>query len=358
MRTPGRGRVPLHCIVPPFVLERMCASPDARVRRFALANLASSAEVRAARIALGALGGPRGRALAPPRPRKHRLVYDLSGQPPYPFLLPGKLVRGEGDAPSGDPAVDEAYRHSGTVHDFYRKELGRNSLDDRGMALVSSVHVGRRFNNAFWNGAQMAYGDGDGVVFQRFTRALEVVGHELTHGVVAFTSDLAYQDEPGALNEHMADVFGVLVRQWGRGEAAREADWLVGAALLRRAPTRRALRSLRAPGTAFRDDPHLGSDPQPAHYRDRYRGSEDHGGVHINSGIPNHAFYRAATAIGGAAWKRAGAVWYAALLELRQTSAFADLAKLTARIAGERFGRASAERRAVRAAWKAVGVPV
>jgi Zn-dependent metalloprotease len=340
------------------MLERLCASPDAKVRRSALANLATSAEVRATRVAVGALGALPARALAAARERKQRLVYDLRGQPPYPYLLPGKLVRSEGERVTGDAAVDEAYRHSGTVHDFYRKEYARSSLDDRGMPLVSSVHVGRRFNNAFWSGAQMAYGDGDGVVFRRFTRALEVVGHELTHGVVSFTSDLAYQDEPGALNEHVADVFGVLVRQWQRGEPAGETDWLVGAPLLYRASTRRALRSLAAPGTAFRDDPHLGSDPQPAHWRDRYRGSDDHGGVHINSGIPNHAFYRAAVAIGGPAWTRAGAIWYAALLASRPQTGFADFAKLTVRIAAERHGKSSDERRAVRAAWKAVGIAV
>lgn len=356
MPVPSFRRAPLHCIVPPFVLERLCASPDARVRRTALASLAASAEVRATRTSVGALGALPARALAPARARKQRLVHDLRGRPPY--LLPGDLVRREGEPATGDAAVDEAYRHSGSVHDFYRREFARSSLDDRGMPLVSTVHVGRSFNNAFWNGAQMAYGDGDGVVFRRFTRALEVVGHELTHGVVSFTSDLAYQDEPGALNEHVADVFGVLVRQWQRKQTADRAEWLVGAALLHRAPTRRALRSLAAPGTAFRDDPHLGSDPQPAHWRDRYRGGDDHGGVHINSGIPNHAFYRAAVAIGGPAWTRAGAIWYAALLASRPQTGFAEFAKLTLRFAGERHGAASDERRAVRAAWKAVGIAV
>ena len=352
----GCGRAPLACIVPPFLLERLCASPDARVRRTALATLAASAELRATRIAVSALGAPLARALAPARARKQRLVYDLGGRPPYPQQLPGKLVRSEGEPATGDAAVDEAYRHSGSVHDFYRKELGRSSLDDRGMPLVSTVHAGRRFNNAFWNGSQMAYGDGDGTVFRRFTRALEVVGHELTHGVVSFTADLVYQDEPGALNEHVADVFGVLVKQWQRGETAAQADWLVGASLLYRTPTRRALRSLAAPGSAFRDDPDLGSDPQPAHWRDRYRGSDDHGGVHINSGIPNHAFYRFAVALGGPAWTRAGAIWYAALRASRPDTDFAAFAKLSYRVAGERHGKASDERRALRAAWKAVGI--
>ena len=181
-----------------------------------------------------------------------------------------------------------------------------------------------------------------------------MVAHELTHGVQAFTSNLAYRGQPGALNEHFADVFGVLVRQWRRRESADTASWLVGAEILVPAQTRRAIRDMEHPGTAYADDPALGSDPQPDHMDRIYTGPADSGGVHLNSGIPNRAFVLFARAVGGPAWETPAAVWYDALLQLSRTSDFAAMAALTARIAGDRFGAAT--RKAVRAAWKRVGL--
>jgi len=285
-----------------------------------------------------------------------RRIHDLEGGPIR--QLPGRIVREEGEPATGDEAVDEAYDHSGTVHEFFRERFGRVSLDDRGMELVSSVHVGRRFANAFWNGEQMVYGDGDGRLFLRFTRSLDVVAHEMTHGVIQFTSNLVYEGESGALNESFADVFGVLVAQWKRGQSVDEASWLVGEELLSPAPTRRALRSLAAPGTAFRNDPFLGNDPQPAHVRDQYFGAEDAGGVHINSGIPNQAFYRLAIELGGLAFERPAEIWYRTLLELRPRSSFRECAETTVRVATRLYGPGSPEQLAVRHAWAAVGITV
>jgi len=224
------------------------------------------------------------------------------------------------------------------------------------------VHVGEadggdRFqpmNNAFWDGSQMAYGDGDGQVFQCFTRSLDVVGHELTHGVQSFTSNLLYRGQSGALNEHFSDVFGILVRQWRRKESATEASWLIGREVLVPAPTRRGIRDMEHPGTAYRDDPALGTDPQPDHMSKLYVGPADSGGVHINSGIPNRAFVLVAQALGRPAWETAGTIWYESMLQLSRTSQFADLAKITAQIAGDRFDAAT--KKTVRAAWKKVGL--
>jgi Zn-dependent metalloprotease len=182
------------------MLEKLTDCPDQRIRRLALENIAASAEARATRRALAL--APFLAAVPSPEAKKHRLIYDGKNK----VALPGTLVRAEGDARSSDPAVNEAYDFSGATYDFYKKLFDRNSLDNRGMSLISTVHHRRSFDNAFWNGEQMVYGDGDGIVFQRFTRAVEVVGHELTHGVVTFTSNLEYQDEPGALNEHFADA--------------------------------------------------------------------------------------------------------------------------------------------------------
>jgi Zn-dependent metalloprotease len=209
-------------------------------------------------------------------------------------------------------------------------------------------------SNAFWDGGQMAYGDGDGEVFTRFTASLDVVAHELTHGVQSYTSNLAYRGQSGALNEHLADVFGALVRQWRRGETAERASWLIGAEVLVPAATRRGIRDMEHPGTAFTDDPALGTDPQPDHMREIYDGPADSGGVHINSGIPNRAFVLVAQALGGPAWETAGRIWYDAMLQLTRTSRFADMAQLTAQIAGDRFDAAT--KKAVKAAWRKVGL--
>lgn len=346
----------VHCIIPPYIVEHMARSEDPRVRERAMVALAHAAAVRAVR----AFAQKMPAMLAAPSPagRKYRLVYDARKKD----RLPGKLVRSEGEAKSSDPAVNEAYDHSGATFDFFHQVFGRNSLDDAGMALISSVHVGevdgsgkfQSMSNAFWDGGQMAYGDGDGEVFQRFTRALDVVAHELTHGVQSFTSNLTYYGQSGALNEHFADVFGVLVRQWQEGVLAEKASWLVGSDVLVPAATRRGIRDMEHPGTAFTDDPALGTDPQPGHMDQIYEGPADSGGVHLNSGIPNRAFVLVAKAVGGPAWETAGQIWYEAMLQLSRTSDFAAMAKLTAQIAGDRFDAAT--KKAVRGAWRKVGL--
>jgi Zn-dependent metalloprotease len=287
-----------------------------------------------------------------PTGEKRRTVYDAR----HRSTLPGRLVRAEGDPPTSDAAVDEAYDGAGSTYDFYEAAYARSSVDGKGMRLDSSVHFGSGYDNAFWNGSQMVYGDGDGKLFQRFTKCVDVIGHELTHGVTAHEADLDYHDQPGALNESFSDVFGSLVKQRTLGQTAAEADWLIGAGLFTDKVRGAALRSMKAPGTAY-DDPVLGKDPQPAHMRDYVSDPEDDGGVHINSGIPNHAFYRAAVAIGGFAWEKAGRIWYRALTTfLRRDNDFAAAARLTRTAASELYGTGSAEETAVADAWRTVGV--
>ncbi len=178
---------PIHCYLPPYVLDRLAESDDPQMRQLAREAIAAAAEARTLRTTLASM--PAMSAIPSPAAGKHRLVYDMRNNP-IQFFLPGTLVRSEGEPPGTDDAVNEAYDHSGTVYDFYNEVFGRNSLDDEGMSLRSSVHFGRRYNNAFWNGEQMAYGDGDGRIFIRFTKALDVVGHELTHGVITHESNL------------------------------------------------------------------------------------------------------------------------------------------------------------------------
>lgn len=341
--------ISIHCILPPDVLDHMADSEDPRIRRIAIENIEAAAEARAMREMMPVEATAAGLAMTG---KKHRLIYDMKSKR---RPLPGRLVRAEGDPPVKDPAVNEAYRHSGSTYDFYKKLFGRNSLDGAGMALKSSVHVGKNFNNAFWNGRQMAYGDGDRIIFKRFTRSLDVVGHELTHGVVSNTCRLVYQDEPGALNEHLADVFGSLIKQWRKKQTAKQATWLIGDDIIVPAQNRDALRSMAAPGTAY-DDPIMGKDNQRAHMDDKYTGTSDYGGVHWNSGIPNHAFYLASYDIGGNAWDKMGSVWYDAMLALHPFSQFSEMASLTTQIAGTKFGSGSNVQKAIKKAWKAVGL--
>ena len=338
--------VPLHCIIPPHMLRTIAERGDPAQRASALRTLTMSERLRGRRETLG------GWSLAAPAGTKRRSVFDARGL----FELPGRLVRDEGSPQTRDPAVDEAYDGAGATYDLYRDVYERSSIDGRGMRLDATVHFGVEYNNAFWNGSQMVYGDGDGRLFGRFTAAVEVIGHELTHGVIQHEAAFEYRDQPGALNESFADVFGSLVKQRVRGQTVKEADWLIGRGLFTRSVGGKAIRSLAAPGTAYDDDV-LGRDPQPAHMNGYVRGDDDNGHVHINSGIPNHAFYLAAMAIGGHAWERTGTIWYLALRDaLRRRADFARAAAATIEVAGRLYGSAGREAHAVRDAWEAVGV--
>lgn len=342
----------LFCIVPPYMLENMAESNNAKVRKGAIEAIEASATARATRSAMAAMPGMA--VLTSPSSSKHRLIYDA--QRKGMGSLPGKLVRSEGGKASKDPAVNEAYTYSGATYDFFKRVFGRNSLDGAGMTLVSSVHMGNNVNNAFWNGQQMIYGDGDGQAFIRFTKSIDVVGHELTHGVISHECNLVYQNEPGALNEHFADVFGTLVRQWRKRQLAKNADWLIGKDIIGPAATgAKALRDM-GPGLAYQNDPVLGTDPQPKHMKNKYKGTWDYGGVHVNSGIPNHAFYLFARALGGKAWEVPGAIWYETMRKLSSNSGFGDMVQTTAMVTVARHGANSAVHKALMNAWKAVGL--
>src|SRR5262249_44498805 len=272
--------------------------------------------------------------------------------------LPGQVVRDEGQPATGDDATDEAYDGLGKTYDLYCGEYNRDSLDGEGLPLIATVHYEQDYDNAMWNGTQMVFGDGDGEIFNRFTIAVDVIGHELTHGVTQNQSNLIYLGQPGALNEHLSDVFGSLVKQYPN-ETADQADWLIGEGLLTDNVNGVALRSMKDPGTAY-DDPVLGKDPQPGYMSGYVRGWADNFGVHTNSGIPNHAFYFAATNIGGFAWEKAGLIWYETMTSawLRFNASFLTFARLTVLAAGALFGQNSDEQDAVGEAWSEVGLEI
>lgn len=330
-------------IIPSDMLRKLAAAASSETeRQFLLRQIERSALLRGERNA-ALVGG----AFALSAGEKRRTVFDVQ----HRTRLPGKLVRGETDAPIHDSAVNEAYDAAGITYDFFGQVLARNSIDGKGMRLDSSVHYGKQFNNAFWNGRQMTYGDGDGKLFVGFTKSLDVVAHELTHGVTQHAvpgGGLIYEDESGALNESVSDVFGTIVKQWWLKQDPKDADWLIGAGIMTPA-VGSALRSMAQPGNRALT---WSGDDQPGNMS----GYVKDGDVHTNSGIPNHAFYIAATKLKAKTWEKAAPIWYKALSLLNPESGFKDAAAATVQAAGILYGATSPEAQAVEAAWREVGV--
>lgn len=336
--------------IPPYILKEICRNGTAEQRDRALATLSVDASLRLGR-AEGAWAGRGGPAAAAPASRgPNRTIRDAGGTED---LDGAPVVRTETSAATADVAVTEAFDGLGATYAFWAEAFDRDSIDGAGLPLVGVVHYGRRYDNAFWDGTRMVFGDGDGQLFNRFTIALDIIGHELGHGVIEVEGPLRYSGESGALNESLADVFGSMVKQHQLGQGADDADWLIGAGLFTSAVKGRALRSMIAPGTAY-DDPVLGTDPQPASMDGFVTTAADNGGVHINSGIPNRAFALAATAVGGPVWEGPGRVWFDALRSptLSPTATFAQFAGETVRAAPA--GSPLAE--AVAAGWATMGV--
>jgi Zn-dependent metalloprotease len=339
-------------IIPPHILKHMASNPDAKLRAAARATILASRGFHEQRQIFGVLNIALGTG------GLRRTIYDARKD----STLPGTVVRSEGNPAVSDATVNEAYDGAGDTYNFYEQIFGRKSIDGHGMRLQATVHYqedpDEGFDNAFWNGRQMIYGDGDGTIFGSFTRSLDVIGHELTHGVTELEAGLEYHNQSGALNESFSDVFGSMVKQWKLGQTLQQADWLIGKELLLPGIGGKALRSMRDPGTAY-DDPRLGKDPQPGKMSDYRqladRRSDDWGGVHVNSGIPNRAFVLACDNLGAAhSWDKAGRIWYATLRALHKTSNFAEAASTSIMYAQQLFGPQAAD--AVRDAWRTVEV--
>jgi len=348
----------IFCITPPHMLREIVLNGSDEQRQLALRSITISEQVRGQR---GAMTKELVSLLSPVTTEiKQRIVYDAENG----NKLPGKVVRQEGDPPVSDVAVNEAYDGSGITYDMFHDVYNRNSIDNNGLRLDSTVHYQKGYDNAFWNGQQMVYGDGDEDLpeaqrlFNRFTAAVDVIGHELTHGVTQYEAGLVYWDQAGALNESMSDVFGSLVKQYQRQETADQANWIIGEGLFTSNVNGVGIRSMKAPGTAY-DDPVLGKDPQPGHMDDYVKTIEDNGGVHINSGIPNHAFYITSIELGGYAWEKAGHIWYKTLTEkLTERATFQQAADLTYAAAEELYGAGSLEQQAVQKGWAEVGIMI
>jgi Zn-dependent metalloprotease len=349
-----------NCFVPPYMLQEIYQNGTVAQQEHARQNIASSWQFRISRAATtGAMSVLEADDLAVSTVME-RLVYDAE----HSSLLPGRLVMGEGDPPSDDQSVNEAYEGAGATYELFKQVYGRNSIDGRGMPIASTVHYGIGYDNAFWNGNQMVYGDGDEDLppeqrlFNRFTISMDIMGHELTHGITQYEAGLLYSGQSGALNEAISDIFGILVKQYYQNITVEESNWLIGTGLFTENVSGIAIRSMKEPGTAY-NDPILGKDPQPGHMDDYVNTIEDAGGVHINSGILNHAFYVMSIELGGKAWEKAGLIWYLTLSEKLFASAdFNDAARLTYEAAGELYGNRSQEQKAVRFGWQEVGLSV
>ncbi len=350
------SRHSIFCILPPHVLQSIAQNGTSRQRSRALQHLGTDYTIRTLRTTNSLIATilPRGPVpLTEGHPQ--RTIYNGH----QTTNLPGDIVRAEGSDPVDDITVNEAYDGLGDTYDFYWKVYQRNSIDDEGMKLDATVHFDVDYDNAFWNGEAMVFGDGDGELFNRFTISLDVIGHELTHGVTQDEAQLTYMYQSGALNESISDIFGSLVKQFKLQQTADQADWLIGQGLFTSKVKGVALRSMKAPGTAY-DDPTLGKDPQPMDMKHYVQTSQDNGGVHINSGIPNHAFYLVATKLGEHAWEKPGRIWYETIRDprLRPNASFSAFARLTVANADRLYSHNSPERQAVAEAWNEVGVRV
>jgi Zn-dependent metalloprotease len=335
----------LNCVTPPHILKKLLESKDKDIRQAALNTLLGSARLQGERRARRAFFAA---------PANSRItIFDLHNGTD---LTTATTARTDGGVDSHDESVNNAYVGLEKTRDFYKEVFDRDSVDDRGMRLEGYVHYDRGYNNAFWDGREMIFGDGDGEIFTDFTKSIDVIAHELTHGVTQFTAGLEYHDQPGALNESISDVFGTLVKQKSLNQTPHEADWLIGADIIVGGG---ALRSMKEPGHAY-DNEHMGKDPQPDHMSKYVHlpNSEagDNGGVHINSGIPNKAFYLAAMGMSCYAWQSPGHIWYESLKASSPDTQFQDFADTTYAKAGALYG--SAEQQAVLAAWRDVGIRV
>jgi bacillolysin len=279
--------------------------------------------------------------------------------------LPGTLKRSEGSANIGDVALDAAHNYAGNVYDFYKNVFNRDSYDNAGATLKASAHFSTSYNNAYWNGSQMVYGDGDGTQFIALSRDLDVDAHELTHAVTERTAGLVYSNESGALNEATSDILGNSCEAYTENAGTPNANtWKVGEDIYTPSTSGDALRYMNNPtADGYSKD----------YYPERITGTADNGGVHGNSGIANLAYYlmvmggshpRAKTSVvvtplsstSSTSLDMAQRIWYRALTVYFTSSTNFSAARTgTVNAATDLYGATAAA--TVTAAWDAVGAP-
>jgi Zn-dependent metalloprotease len=339
--------------VPKNLLRHLADKSEGAHKQMLLDQIDHSAQLRGARATTSAKGTAHPERGAKPL---HRQIFDAQGQ----TRLPGALLRHEDNKPAHDQAANQAYDNLGIALAFFSTVFGRDSADGAGMRIDASVHYGFGFANAMWTGEQMIVGDGDGRHTHDIAGSLGIIGHELSHAlsqhliegglgvVLAPDQPPRVEGEAGALNESFSDVCASMMKQWHAGQDVHQADWLLGEDILAE-HAGHAIRSLKDPGNPKLTWP---EDDQIKDYK-RFKPSQD---PHTASGIGNHAFYLAATELGGHSWETLGLVWLKGYQKLHARSNYVDAARATSDSAAEVHGKDSKPHQAVRAAWKAVNV--
>lgn len=355
---------PVQCIIPPYISDKLINSADKNIARIAANTKFRSFRFRSDREFFKSINEEEKKLLGIVTQKKvvptaKMEVYNCKNSTSLSAAL---LMWRDSDPklPADKSAKNVINAGKDTWH-FYYDLFGRNSVDNLGMTIQQYIHYDKKYDNAFWDGRRMIYGDGDGKIFGTFTGDIDIVGHELTHGVTQYEINLDYHVQAGALNESFSDIFGIMIKQRALNLDVNQSDWLIGEKVL--LGDQYALRSMKAPGTAYKNHPDLGDDPQPA-TMDNYvklpdTAEGDWGGVHYNSGIPNFAFYVAAQNMGGYAWEKAGKIWYGAITDktnLKPNATFSDVKKATINIAKRLYGAKSAEAIAVKDGWAAAKV--
>lgn len=252
---------------------------------------------------------------------------------------------------SRDQYATDAHWGAEATYDFYKTKFGRNSIDANGFAIKSYVHYSRDYFNAFWDGSRMTYGDGDQSDSYKPLTALDVCGHEITHGLTSFTANLNYSNESGAMNEGFSDIFGTAIEFYARSS---NADWLIGKDFS-------TLRSMSDPNAYQQPDTYKGTY--------WYTGTSDNGGVHTNSGVLNYWFYLlsqggsgtndkgTAFSVTGITINKAAAIAYRTLTSyLVPSSQYTDARTFSIQAATDLYGASSAEVTQTKNAWIAVGM--
>lgn len=264
--------------------------------------------------------------------------------------LPGQLLLDDVITSSGNASANAAHKYALVTHSFFAQFLNRDSIDGKGMTLISSVNYDKELANAFWNSKGMAYGDGDGKYFIGFANDITVVAHELSHGVTQHTCGLWYQSESGAANESFSDVIGVCVRHWNEGQNdPLTANWLIGDKCVGPKFPGKALRS-------FKNEKAYDNDPQPKHMKNKYNGSSDNFGVHYNSGILNRAFFELCVLMNEHSYGRPLQIKWSAHQTLKPWSGFKAIAKAEYKAALALYGKDVADK--VKQAYSIVGISI
>lgn len=267
------------------------------------------------------------------------------------------IIMREGDINAPSLAAGYVYDSIGTIRTFFKDKLSIDQIVGCAADINAIIHYGTNYANAFWNSQAIFFGDGDGTNFGPFYNDIDIIAHELSHGYISSKANFEYINQSGALNESVADVLAIMVKQFVQGETVDKSNWLIGENLFLDKKNAVALRSMSATGSAFyftKDN----QDPQVGHMSEYLNlpNYVDNGGVHMNSGIPNKAFYLLAMQLGGYSWDIAGKIWVAAVSDpqVNKTSNFINFAAATVRNAQTLFGDEVALK--TRQSWASVGL--